>query len=138
MLQRFKTDQEGETKTLACPTAPTRQRARCGPGEHGRSWQAWRPVPAFRAITRHGRIAATRLGDRAVARRSAAGHSPRDSTDISPGHSLSAGFATEAYAQGAPELAVMRHGRWRSATVMRGYVEGGSLWNDNAAARLGL
>ena len=32
----------------------------------------------------------------------------------------------------------MRHGRWRSASVMRGYVEEGSLWNDNAAARLGL
>jgi hypothetical protein len=31
----------------------------------------------------------------------------------------------------------MRHGRWRSAAVMRGYVEGGSIWNDNAAARLG-
>jgi hypothetical protein len=37
-----------------------------------------------------------------------------------------------------PELAIMRHGRWRSASVMRGYVEEGSIWNDNAAARLGL
>ena len=27
-----------------------------------------------------------------------------------------AGFTTEAYAQGVPELAIMRHGRWRSAT----------------------
>ena len=33
---------------------------------------------------------------------------------------------------------VMRHGRWNSATVMRGYVEEGSIWNDNAAAKLGL
>jgi integrase len=54
------------------------------------------------------------------------------------GHSLRAGFATEAYAQGTPELAIMRHGRWRSATVMRGYVEEGGVWNDNAAHRLGL
>ena len=54
------------------------------------------------------------------------------------GHSLRAGFATEGYAQGTPELAIMRHGRWRSASVMRGYVEEGSIWNDNAAARLGL
>ena len=36
------------------------------------------------------------------------------------GHSLRAGFATEGYAQGTPELAIMRHGRWRSAQVMRG------------------
>ena len=54
------------------------------------------------------------------------------------GHSLRAGFAAEGYAQGTPELAIMRHGRWRSASVMRGYVEEGSIWNDNAAARLGL
>jgi hypothetical protein len=54
------------------------------------------------------------------------------------GHSLRSGFATEGYAQGTPELAIMRHGRWRSASVMRGYVEEGSIWNDNAAARLGL
>lgn len=27
---------------------------------------------------------------------------------------------------------------WRSAAVMRGYVEEGGIWNDNAAARLGL
>jgi hypothetical protein len=54
------------------------------------------------------------------------------------GHSLRAGFATEAYAQGTPELAIMPHGRWRSASVMRGYVEEGSIWSDNAAARLGL
>jgi len=30
------------------------------------------------------------------------------------------------------------HGRWRSAAVMRGYVEEGTIWTDNAAARLGL
>jgi hypothetical protein len=54
------------------------------------------------------------------------------------GHSLRAGFATEAYAQGTPELAIMRHGRWRSASVMCGYVEQGGVWNDNAAQRLGL
>ena len=29
------------------------------------------------------------------------------------GHSLRAGFATEGYAQGTPEPAIMRHGRWR-------------------------
>jgi hypothetical protein len=32
----------------------------------------------------------------------------------------------------------MRHCRWKSASVMRGYVEEGSIWSDNAAIRLGL
>jgi integrase len=54
------------------------------------------------------------------------------------GHSLRSGFATEAYAQGTSELAIMRHGRWKSASVMRGYVQEGTIWSDNAAARLGL
>jgi len=54
------------------------------------------------------------------------------------GHSLRSGFATEGYTQGIPELAIMRHGRWKSATVMRGYVDEGSIWADNAASLLGL
>jgi hypothetical protein len=54
------------------------------------------------------------------------------------GHSLRAGFATEGYAQGKPEPVILRHGRWRSASIMRRYIEEGSLWNDNAASRLGL
>ena len=54
------------------------------------------------------------------------------------GHSLRAGFATEAFGKGVPELSVMRHGRWRSSTSMRGYIREGDLWRDNAAAKLGL
>lgn len=53
-------------------------------------------------------------------------------------HSLHAGFATEGYASGTAELTIVRHGRWRSPTVMRGYIEEGTLSTDNAAARLGL
>ena len=53
-------------------------------------------------------------------------------------HSLRSGFATEGYARGTSELAIMRHGHWRSSSVMRGYVEEGGVWNDNAVERLGL
>jgi hypothetical protein len=51
---------------------------------------------------------------------------------------MRSGFATEAYAKGTAELAIMRHGRWKSSAVMRGYVEEGAIWTDNAATRLGL
>jgi hypothetical protein len=54
------------------------------------------------------------------------------------GHSLRAGFATEAFGKGVPELSVMRHGRWKSSTSMRLYIREGELWRDNAAAKLGL
>jgi site-specific recombinase XerD len=149
-LRRSKTDQEGESRVVGVPygshpaTCPVR------------AWRAWREYlapwddegmeqvgppqgPAFRAIGRWGYIRSRRLSDRAVAdiikrRALAAGLDPA----LFSGHSLRAGFATEAYAQGVPELAIMRHGRWRSSATMRGYVEEGSLWNDNAAARLGL
>jgi site-specific recombinase XerD len=138
LVRRSKTDQEGQTALVGVPygsnpaTCPVR------------AWRAWQQTaaletgPAFRAVNRHGAVSAQRLGDRAIAnmirrRALAAGLDGRFA-----GHSLRSGFATEAYAQGAPELGIMRHGRWRSSSVMRGYVEEGGLWNDNAAARLGL
>jgi hypothetical protein len=39
------------------------------------------------------------------------------------GHWFRSGFATEGYAQTAtPELAIVQHGRWKSAGAMCGYV----------------
>jgi len=32
----------------------------------------------------------------------------------------------------------VRHGRWKSVTVARGYIQRGNLFTDNAAGRLGL
>ena len=55
-----------------------------------------------------------------------------------PGRRRRAGFATEGYAAGTAELAIMRNGWWKSASVVRGYVEDGRVWSDNAAGRLGL
>ena len=138
IIRRSKTDQEGESEMRGLPygshpaTCPVR------------AWRAWIDAsgievgPAFRAVDRHGRMRTTRLSDRAVAdmikRRAAA----VGLDGLFAGHSLRSGFATEGYAQGTPELAIMRHGRWKSARVMRGYVEEGGIWSDNAAARLGL
>jgi hypothetical protein len=110
-----------------------------------RAWRAWLEVSgitegaAFRAIDRHGRLRSGRLSTDAVAiivkeRAKAAGFDP----STFAGHSLRAGFATEAFGQGVPELSVMRHGRWKSSASMRGYIREGGLWRDNAAAKLGL
>src|SRR5207344_1150364 len=109
-----------------------------------RAWRAWVDAsgidagPAFRAVDRHGSMRSTRLTDRAVADMIKRRATALGLDGSFGGHSLRSGFATEGYAQGTPELAIMRHGRWKSASVMRGYVEEGSIWNDNAAARLGL
>ena len=139
VLRRSKTDQEAEGAIRGLPygshpaTCPVRAWRRWldGVGHHDR---------AGVSLGRSSRPAREpqRLSDRAVAdmvkRRALA----VGLDGAFAGHSLRAGFATEGYAQGTPELAIMRHGRWRSASVMRGYVEEGSIWNDNAAARLGL
>jgi integrase len=138
-LTRSKSDQEGAGDVVGVPygsnpaTCPVR------------AWRAWLEVSgitdgaAFRGITRHGTISDARLTGRAVAdmvkaRAKAAG---LDGSTFAA-HSLRAGFATEAFGHGVPELSVMRHGRWKSATSMHGYVREGSLWGDNAAAKLGL
>ena len=136
-LPRAKTDQEGKGTTVGLPYGSHR------PTCPVRAYRAWVDAaaittgPVFRD-TRWNRVGATRLGDRSISemlkRRTAA----VGLTGAYRGHSMRAGFATEGYAHGVPELAVMRHGRWRSAAVMRGYVEEGRVWSDNAAARLGL
>ena len=138
ILRKSKTDQEAEGTVRGLPygshpaTCPVR------------AWRSWLVAsgidagPAFRSISRHGHLGTKRLTDRAVANMIKRRSLTVGLDGTFSGHSLRSGFATEGYAQGTPELAIMRHGRWRSASVMRGYVEEGSIWNDNAAARLGL
>ena len=50
-------------------------------------------------------------------------------------HSLRRGLATEAIANGVPEHAVMRHGRWRSSTTMRSYVDDAERFADTNPTR---
>jgi site-specific recombinase XerD len=138
-VRRSKADQEGAGDVVGLPYGS--KPATCPV----RAWRAWLEVSeitegaAFRAITRHNRLSTRRLTPDAVAtivknRADAAGYDEKTFA----GHSLRAGFATEAFGKGVPELSVMRHGRWKSSTSMRGYIREGSLWSDNAAAKLGL
>jgi integrase len=54
------------------------------------------------------------------------------------GHSLRAGLATQAYLNGANELAIMQQTGHRSLATVRKYIRDGSLFRDNPAAKLGL
>ena len=47
-------------------------------------------------------------------------------------------MATSAAANDASERAIMAQTRHTSVTILRGYIRLGSLWKENAAARLGL
>jgi len=111
-----------------------------------RAWQSWADAgqladgPAFRGINRHGHVGTGRLHPSSVARivqrrAAAAGLDPADFA----GHSLRSGFATAAARAGVADRAIMRQGRWRSASSLDSYVRAGRLFDrDNPSGRVGL
>ena len=96
--------------------------------------------PLFVPIDKAGRPGAgRRLSDKAVAlvvkaAVAAAGYDPA----IYSGHSLRSGFATSAARAGVPEAHIQAQTRHKSLPVLRGYIRRGGLFNDNAAAKVGL
>lgn len=134
-----KTDQEGETREIGIPF-----------GRHAetcpvRAWRAWIAASGigsgavFCPINRHDQLQAGRLSDKGVAlivKRAAlrAGLEPAKYA----GHSLRSGLATAAAAGGAPERAIMRQTGHRSVETVRRYIRSGGLFQENAAAYVGL
>ena len=95
--------------------------------------------PLFRSVSKHGRVSEHRLSDRAVAevvKRSLvrAGRTARRYA----GHSLRAGLSTQAAMAGVSERAIQDQSGHRSLAVLRRYVRDGSLFRENAAAKVGL
>ncbi len=138
-VRQSKTDQEGAGREVGIPH-----------GQHpetcpARALRAWREAAGisegavFRGVNRHDQIQDGRLTDRAVAlivKRAAerAGFDP----STYAGHSLRAGLATAAAAGGAPERSIMRQTGHKSVVMVRRYIRSGSLFQENAAAYVGL
>jgi integrase len=138
-VRRSKTDPEAKGAMVALPYGSTA--ATCPV----RSYRAWIGAagiwngPAFRSVNRHGRVSPGRMNAGSVARlikraAEAAGLEPA----IYAGHSLRAGFATQAFLNGAPEVSIMRQTRHKSLNTLRKYIRDRSLFRDNPAAKLGL
>lgn len=138
-LRRSKTDQDGEGRLIGVPcgsnlvTCPVR------------SLQAWLnrsaivDGPLFRAIDRGGNVASTRLSDQTVAlivkrRAQRVGLDPARFG----GHSLRAGFATSAALAGADALEISRQTGHRSLAMVARYARPATVWQMNAAHRVGL
>ena len=138
-VRRSKTDPEGKGTTVALPYGSTA--ATC-PVRSYRAWIAAAGItagPAFRSVDRHGRVSPGRMNAGSVARlikraAEAAGLDPAPYA----GHSLRAGFATQAFLNGAAEVSIMRQTRHKSLNTLRKYIRDRSLFRDNPAARLGL
>ncbi|MBP2192108.1 site-specific integrase [Nocardia goodfellowii] len=96
-------------------------------------------LPLFPAITRHGGIGAEAMSGRAVAElvkryAARAGLDP----DLFSGHSLRAGFATQAALGGASDREIMRQGRWTNPRTVHNYIRTANPLEDNAVTKLGL
>jgi integrase len=96
-------------------------------------------LPLFPTITRHGAIGANAMSGRAVAElvkryAARAGLDPA----LFSGHSLRAGFATQAALGGASDREIMRQGRWSNPRTVHGYIRTANPLEDNAVTKLGL
>jgi site-specific recombinase XerD len=138
-IRRSKTDQEGAGREIGIPYGSSPDTC---PVRAVRAWLRARSIdgPAlFCRIDRHGRQHPGRLSDRAVARvvqrtARAAGLDPA----LYAGHSLRAGLATSAAAADVPERVIAQQTGHKSMAVLRRYIRSGSLFRENAAARVGL
>ena len=137
-IRRSKTDQEGAGRTIGIPFGGTPLTC---PVRAVRDWLDMSEVtdgPLFRGV-RHGKVSEARLTDQMVARivkkrALAVGLDP----SVLAGHSLRSGFATTAAKCGKTERAIMRQTGHRSISVVRRYIRDGALFEDNAAAGIGL
>lgn len=141
-IPRSKTDQEGAGRTVALPygrsllTCPVRTlktwRTRVGallstrvlpePQAVWLSHKSLRRLPPSRI--------ATVLQDRA--------RGAGVDTSLLAAHSLRVGFATEAALAGASERAIARQTGHRDVKTLRKYIREGTVFSDNAAAKLDL
>ena len=138
-VRHSKTDQEGAGAMVAIPYG---SHVRTCPVRALRAWLDQAGItegPLWREVDRHGNLGDTRLTGDSVARiiKRASQLAGLDPARFS-GHSLRSGMATSAAAGGAPERAIMRQGRWTSRAMVDRYVRHGTLWQECAAAYMGL
>ena len=136
-LRRSKTDQEGRGRLVALPYSSTPEVC---PVRVLRSWLEAAAVttgPGFREVTRHGQVGATALTGRSIARlvKRAGAAAGLEGQDFS-GHSLRAGFVTQAKIAQKDEASIMRQTGHLSVAMVRKYDRRADLWRDNAAAGL--
>jgi site-specific recombinase XerD len=138
-LGRTKTDQEAKGRLVGLPAFTSS--ALCPVA----ALDAWlnaaqiQTGPVFRRVTRYGTIATSVLCAPSVAlivkRWASAACIPPSRL---AGHSLRAGHATTAAANGAPDRVIMRQTGHRSVDTLEGYIRPGNVLRENSARYLDL
>jgi integrase len=126
-----KTDQEGKGHTVAIPDG-----RRLEPVRHYRAWLEQAGVtsgPVFRKLTPQGRLTDKPMSAQGVAlvvkaAAIAAGYSP----ELFSGHSLRAGFLTEAGRQNANLFKMKEHSRHSSLEMVAEYVRDHERFREHA------
>ena len=136
---RSKTDQEGRGRTVGIPYGSSPQSCPVRNLKHWLEVSRIETGPLFRAVSRHAQLANARLSEKAVALviKRAVGKAGLDESKFS-GHSLRAGHATQAAANGASDRAIMGQTGHRSRAMVDRYVRGGRVFAENSAMNLGL
>ncbi|MBD8546764.1 site-specific integrase [Sphingomonas sp. CFBP 8760] len=127
-----KGDQEGRGQSVAILDG-----RRMEPVRHYRAWLEAAAIssgPVFRRLTPHGRLTAHGISPQTVAlvvkaRAAAAGYDPA----LFAGHSLRAGFLTEAGRQGANLFKMKEHSRHKSLEMLSEYVRDQEAFRNHAA-----
>lgn len=138
-IARSKTDQEGQGRVIGIPRG--RHEETCPV----RALQKWLDLciikegPVFFRLDNAGRGVRSRLTGKSVAKivKKAAERACLDPSYFSA-HSLRSGFCTESARAGAGEREIARTTGHRSLSVLRGYVQSGTLFEENAAKLLDL
>ncbi|MEG8222904.1 tyrosine-type recombinase/integrase [Sphingomonas sp. HH69] len=132
-VRHSKTDQEGEGATIAVPAGKVLR-----PVAHLNAWLAVRggaPGPLFTRIGTKGEFTTAAMSDRSVARlvKRYASLQGLDPATIA-GHSLRAGFLTEAARTRASLAKMQEVSRHKSLKVLLGYVRSAERFDDHAGA----
>jgi len=139
-LRRSKTDQEGAGREIGVPYGS--HPATC-PVRALRAWLEASGItegPLFRPVRRGGAVLPSRLSGRAVAlvvKRSVLAAGVGEAARYG-GHSLRSGLVTAAAEAGVQERVIAEQTGHRSMTVLRRYIRSASLFQQNAAAEVGL
>jgi integrase len=137
VLDTFDGNGTAAVRTLLEEPAPPNARHRCRTDATTEDLPLWRPL--LRPVTRHGHLSVRRLSPAAVAdlvqRYTArAGLNPQ----LFAGHSLRAGFVTQAARNKASTRAIMRQTGHRSPGMVDAYVREADPLEGNAVTELGL
>lgn len=130
-LRHSKTDQDGEGQVIAVPAGKV-----LAPVARLQAWLAVRgsqPGTLFYQIDPQGRMSGEPMSDRSIARliqkyAALAGLDP----ETVAGHSLRAGFLTEASRTGATIAKMQEVSRHKKVEVLLGYVRSAELFDDHA------